>query len=242
MKKSIFMKGIDLILPPRCIVSGTVVEAQGTLSAEAWQGLRFIAAPFCGSCGVPFPYDSAVSGGDARCAACLSDPPPFASARSALVYDDASRDIILKLKHADHLQAVPTLVPMLMRAGGDMVAGCDVIVPVPLHRWRLLRRRFNQSAMLALGLSRASGQDCVLDMLTRTRATPPQGHKRARDRASNVRKAFAMTPRHNVQGKTVLLVDDVFTTGSTLRECANVLLAAGARAVHVLTIARAVKE
>lgn len=242
MKKSIFMKGIDIILPPRCIVSGEIVSAQGMLSPAAWQELRFISAPFCALCGMPFEFDSAVGVEDgAHCAVCLDDPPPFARARAALVYDDSSRGIILKFKHADHLHAVPTLVPMMMRMAADMIVDADLIVPVPLHRWRLLRRRYNQAALLAIGLARTAEKRCLPDALIRTRSTPPQGHRRAKDRAANVRRAFAVNPRHDMRGLKVLLIDDVYTTGSTLRECTKTLLDAGAMRVDVLTIARVLK-
>lgn len=231
---------VDLVLPPRCLVSGEIVGHAGTLSPAAWQALRFIAAPYCRTCSYPFEFETENTH---QCAACLADPPPFAAARAALAYDDASRDIILKFKHGDQLQAVPTLVPMLLRAGAESVGVADLIVPVPLHRWRLLRRRYNQAALLAWGLAREGGKACIPDALLRLRATPPQGHKRARDRAANVKRAFAINPAHvdAVRGRTVLLVDDVYTTGATLRECAACLLKGGAASVHVLTIARVVK-
>lgn len=234
------MRGIDLVLPPRCVLSGEIVASPGTLSPEAWQSLRFITAPFCQTCSHPFEFTVEST---SQCAACLADPPPFASARAALAYDDASRDLILKFKHGDHLQAIPSLIPMMLRAGAEPLERADLVVPVPLHRWRLLKRRYNQAALLAWGLSRARGKTCLPDALLRIRATPPQGHKRARDRAANVKRAFVphLKYRATIAGKSVLLVDDVFTTGATLRECAQVLLKAGAREVHVLTVARVLK-
>ena len=235
------MRGVDLVLPPRCVLSGAVVESHGTLSPEGWQSLRFIAAPFCPTCAYPFEF---AREGVSQCGPCLSDPPPFASARAALAYDDASRDLILKFKHGDHLQAVPSIIPMLLRAGADSLEKTDLVIPVPLHRWRLLKRRYNQAALLAWGLAKASGRPCTADALLRVRSTPPQGHRRAKDRAANVKRAFALHPRHAsaLTGKSVLLVDDVFTTGATLRECAKTLLEAGAREVHVLTVARVLKS
>lgn len=235
------MRGVDLVLPPRCVLSGEIVTIPGTLSPGAWESLRFLGEPLCPTCS--YPFDFKVDDG-IQCGFCLADPPPFASARAVLVYDDASRDLILRFKHGDQLHAVTALVPMMARAGAAAIAGCDLIVPVPLHRWRLLKRRYNQAALLAIGLGRATGKPCVPDMLVRTRATPPQGYKKARDRAANVRRAFAVDGRHaaRVAGATVLLVDDVYTTGATLRECTDVLLRGGAAAVHVLTIARVVRR
>jgi ComF family protein len=231
---------LDTALPPRCILSGEIVALPGTLSPGAWQSLRFISPPCCQTCG--YPFDFAIEN-TTLCAACLADPPPFASARSVLVYDDASRDLILKFKHADQLQAVPTLVPMLARAGAQGLDQAEVIIPVPLHRWRFLKRRYNQAALLAWGVSRSVRKPCIPDALLRIRPTPSQGHKRARDRAENVRKAFAVNPRHQgaLAGQSVMLVDDVYTTGATLRECAATLIKAGAREVHILTVARVVR-
>lgn len=238
LKKRFWWKIVDLVLPPRCVLSGEIVAAQGTLSPAAWQTLRFIAPPFCGSCGYPFEFETEIS---SFCGPCLVERPNFTSARAALVYDDASRDLILKFKHADHLQAAPTLTPMMVRAGADLLENADLIVPVPLHRWRLLARRYNQAALLAVGLGRATGKPVIPDALLRTRATPSQGHKKARDRAANVRKAFSVHPKRSVAGKVVVLVDDVFTTGSTVRECTAALLQGGAIEVHVLTVARVVR-
>lgn len=229
---------IDLILPPRCIVSGEIVAEQGTLASRVWQDLRFITPPFCSLCGYPFEFEA---GADARCGACIAEAPPFTAARSALVYDDVSRELILKFKHGDHLQAVPTLAGMMARAGGDVMDGADVIVPVPLHRWRLLRRRYNQAALLAIALSRKTGVACVPDGLLRVRATESQGHMKAKDRADNVRKAFVINPKKSVAGKIVVLVDDVYTTGATVKECARALLQGGAEEVRILAVARVVR-
>lgn len=165
-------------------------------------------------------------------------------ARAALAYDDASRGFILGFKHGDQTQSVVTMVPWLKAAGADLWPRVDVIVPVPLHRWRLLGRRYNQAALMGNVMSKAMGKSMVADALLRTRSTPSQGHLKPDERKKNVSKAFAMNPKRaaNIVGKTILLIDDVYTTGATVRECAKILLAAGANEVAVLSLARVVKS
>lgn len=231
---------INLLLPPRCPVSGEIVDRQGALSPDVWRALTFIEEPCCQQCGLPFAFRVETG---ALCAPCLAKPPVFQQARSAMVYDDASRELILAFKHGDRLESVPVLIPLLRRAGTSLLDRAEIIVPVPLHRWRLLRRRYNQAGLLAQALGRAAGKDVMVDALVRTRATPSQGHLNAGQREKNVRHAFApgRSAAARLSGKSVLLVDDVYTTGATLSECARVLLAAGAKDVLVLTLARVVR-
>lgn len=246
---SLMVGVMEWLLPARCPLTGDPVERQGMIAPAAWAALRFVAPPQCPACGVPLalagqPADETHENRDLKCADCLSDPPPFAAARSSLVYDEASRKLILGFKHADQTYAVKTFVPWLVRAGAEFWLRDPLIIPVPLHRWRLLRRRYNQAALLAHGLAREIKQVCIPDLLLRTRATPRQGRLKAGARASNVRRAFAVNPRHaaRLQGRDIVLIDDVLTTGATVRECTAVLLKAGAASVSVLTIARAVKN
>ncbi|MBU0800823.1 MAG: ComF family protein [Alphaproteobacteria bacterium] len=232
---------LDFILPPRCPATGDVVDAPGMVSPGAWDGLRFIAAPVCACCGLPFGFEA---GAEALCLACLRDRPPYASARAALAYDDGSRNLILRFKHADQTHVVFTFIPWLKMAGRDMLATADVIIPVPLHRGRLLKRRYNQAALLADALSRATKIKWLPHTLRRHKATTPQGFMTARARLLNVKRAFAVpeSRRADIAGKNIVLVDDVYTTGATVIECTKTLLAAGAAAVHILTIARVVRE
>lgn len=238
---------MEWLLPACCPLTGEAVERQGMISPSAWAQLHFVADPICCMCGIPLGFSGAEShsaGVQTACVDCLQDPPSFAGARSVLVYDDASRPLILGFKHADQTYAVRTFVPWLLRAGADYLRDDPLIVPVPLHRWRLLRRRYNQAALLAHGVARETGQFCIPDLLLRTRATPTQGHMKAGERARNVSRAFGVNPRHaeKVRGRNVLLIDDVLTTGATVRECSDMLLRAGATAVNILTIARTVKN
>lgn len=243
---SVLRRGLDWLLPPLCPATGVEVGAHGTVAPEYWASLRFIRAPFCACCALPFPYDA--GGGDASrliCGACLDHPPRFRQARAPLVYDDASRRVIMRYKHGDQIQALSVFVPWLQQAGAELIAGADVIVPVPLHRWRLLKRRYNQSALLARALGRAAGKRSCVDGLLRIRPTKPQGKMPNReDRARNVKGVFKVNPARldMVAGKTVLLIDDVLTTGATLNACADALYAAGAAAVDVLTIARVPRD
>ena len=238
---SFTMQAVDAVLPPRCAVSGEIVERQGAISPKAWLELDFIAEPFCVCCGFPFEYE--VDKG-AQCTSCLAHTPPFKQARSALKYNEASRNLILGFKHADKTHIVAAFMPWLKRCGADMLEAADYVVPVPLHRWRLLSRRYNQSALIAQMLGRECKVPVLIDALVRTRATPSQGHLTAKERVRNVKRAFGVNPQTSacLKGKTVVLVDDVYTTGATVKECSKALLKAGAAEVSVLSLVRVVRD
>lgn len=212
--------------------------AGAALSAEAWSRIHFLDGPVCDGCGAPFEYDL---GPDIRCAACTANPRAFDAARAACLYDETSRDPILKLKHADRLDIAPLLARWINRSARDLLAQADVIAPVPLHPLRLLRRRHNQAAEIARPLSVLSGVPYLPDALVRTRATATQGGKSGGGRKRNVAGAFAVARPARVAGKRILLIDDVMTTGATLEGCARALKAAGAIRVDVAVVAR-VKE
>ncbi len=235
-------RALDAILPPRCPATGDIVDRPGMLSPAFWQDLTFIAPPSCSCCGLPFALD--LDGADVLCAACLAEPFVFDHARAAVVYNDASRKLILGFKYGDRLHALQTFTPWLLRCGAELIAQSDVIVPVPLHRRRLWLRRFNQSALLAHGLAKATGLPCLPAGLQRLRHTPPQKGLTREQRRRNVANVFQVTPhqQNKIAGKRVLLMDDVFTSGATLNACARVLRDNGATAVNVLTLARVTRE
>ncbi|MCC7304986.1 MAG: ComF family protein [Alphaproteobacteria bacterium] len=238
--KNLLGQTVDMILPPRCIVTGDIVDMQGALSPQAFAALDFIAEPYCGVCGYPFEFEVEK---DALCARCRAEKPLYDSARAALKYDDSSRPVILGFKHGDKTHAAPSFVPWLLRAGREILAQADVIVPVPLHRWRMISRRYNQAALIAFALGKAGRKEVLPDVLRRVRHTPIQGYMKISERQANVKKAFALNEkrRERVRGRTVVLIDDVYTTGATVEECTKVLKKAGAAKVHVLTLARVVK-
>jgi predicted amidophosphoribosyltransferase len=146
---------LDFLYPPLCMLCRALVREPGNLCPDCWQTIAFLDGPMCDCCGLPFEFDI---GANALCASCLARPPAFDRAHSVMRYDEVSRDPILALKRADRHELVPAFARWLERAGNALIAETDVIVPVPLHRWRLWSRRFNQSALLAQALARQSGK------------------------------------------------------------------------------------
>lgn len=193
----------------------------------------------CARCGAPFDIDR---GAAAQCGACLDHPPRFAAARAAMVYGGAARKVLLGFKHGDRQHLVKVMAPQIVRAGGGWLGPETLLVPVPLHRWRLWKRGFNQAALLALAAGRRSQTPVLVDALTRVRATTTSRGMGRRKRAANVRAAFRVRDPACVRGRDIVLVDDVLTTGATADACARMLLRAGAKSVRVLTWARVVRD
>jgi ComF family protein len=231
---------VDAVLPRQCLSCRTEISGPGGLCGDCWSGLNFIAAPYCACCGYPFGHDI---GADALCAACAAARPAFSRARAALVYDEHSRPPLLAFKHGDRLAGTDAFAGWLIRAGAELLEGADLLAPVPLHRWRLLRRRYNQAALLGAAVARCAGIAHGPDLLVRVRATPSQGGLGRLGRVRNVTGAFRVHPRHaaSVRGKNVVVIDDVLTTGATASACARALQRSGASRVDVLTLARVVR-
>lgn len=228
----------DLILPPTAHDSREATAAAG-LTPDAWSRIRFLEAPVCDGCGAAFEYDGGAFA-EARCAACVAQPYVFERARAACLYDEASRGLILRFKHGDQQQFAPLFARWIGRAAAELVEAADAVVPVPLHPFRLLSRRFNQAAEIARPLARGAACDYLPDALIRTSHTASQGGKSRRGRRLNVKKAFVVTEagRRRIRGRRILLIDDVLTTGATGEACARALIEAGARAVDLAVIAR----
>jgi ComF family protein len=239
--KRLAVAGLDLLLPPRSLDGadgGPAAVHWPGLTPAAWSKIAFIEAPACDGCGAPFEFDLGVG---ARCRECLRAPAAFDRVRAACVYDDHVRGLILGFKHGDRTDLAALFARWIARAAADILPQVDGVVPVPLHRWRLLKRRYNQAAEIARPLARQAGIAYLPQALVRTRATPVQGHKGAEDRRLNVAGAFAAPrgERRRLEGRRLLLIDDVFTTGATVEGCARALKAAGAASVDVAVIARA---
>jgi ComF family protein len=241
LARAVARVALDLILPPLCLKCRAPVSEPQSVCAPCWSNLRFLSAPQCIQCGLPFPHDL---GYGVKCAACIARPPPFAVSRAALAYDDASRDLILGFKHADRLEPVPLFARWMATTARDAVADADFLIPVPLHWRRLLTRRYNQAALLANALGALTRIPVDTATLLRVKPTASQGEMpSARARAKNVVRAFALAEkrRAKVAGKRLVVVDDVLTTGATVGACTKVLLKAGAASVSVVTLARVVR-
>jgi ComF family protein len=235
---------LDAVLPPQCLACGVVTQTAGALCAVCWAKIVWLAPPLCACCGTPFEFDPAPHEAERiLCAPCLAERPAFERARAVFRYDEASRNLVLAFKHADRTHGAPAFGRWLARAGTELLTEVDIVAPVPLHWTRLAWRRYNQSALLAHEVARASGRPCIADLLRRVRRTPTQGERGRAARRRNVKRAFAVSQRHqaHLAGRRVVLIDDVFTTGATVEECARVLLEHGAASVDVLTLARVVR-
>ena len=233
---------LDALLPPACLTCEEPVGAQGGQCPACFSRLAFVSAPLCDRCGVPFPHEGAgiPHAETLWCEACIAAPPAFSSARAALRYDEGAKALILPFKHRDRTELAKPLARHMARAGAELLRAADLLVPVPLHRWRLFHRRHNQAALLARELARISGKPHAPMLLRRVRATAPLGELGAYEREAALSGAFALAPgaARQLKGQRVLLVDDVLTSGATADACALLLLAAGAKLVCVLAAAR----
>ena len=238
---------VDWLYPPRCRACTRTFCGRDAeyFCAECWGRIRLIAHPICSACGRPFPD---ASGDDHTCGACLARPPQFAHAWAWAYYpreeaeEHPLRQAVHKFKYGRKVSLGKPLGRLMARGCREFLRGCDadVIVPVPLHPKRLRWRGFNQALLLGRQLSKAYGISTDAFVLRRIRETPPQTQLNEEERRRNVRGAFALAPGRSLEGKKVLLVDDVYTSGATVNECSRTLKRSGAERVYVVTLARAV--
>src|SRR6266700_1897734 len=229
---------LDIALPTLCVSCREPVDGEGVCAA-CWAKLSFIAPPYCPRLGIPFVYDP---GPDMLSMEAIASPPAYQRARAAVRYDDVARTLVHALKYQDRTDLAPAMGRWMARAGDELLAGADMLVPVPLHWRRAWRRRYNQSGALARIIERQSGVRVRGEVLRRVRATEQQVGLSRSQRASNVQGAFQVSSdaRSQVQGRRVVVIDDVLTSGATVDACARALLRAKAAQVDVLVFARVV--
>ena len=233
---------LDFALPPRCPACGVVTADPHRFCFGCWGSLTFLGDPSCACCGLPFDYDASAAG-ESLCGRCLADPPRFDRLRAAVGYGDVARRVALKLKYSGRPGVAEALAALMARHLAGAEAGA-LLVPVPLHRWRIWKRGYNQSALIAQALSRRTGFETAPDLLHRIKATPPLRGLGRRERAETVRGAFRVPPdaKERLRGRHLVLVDDVYTSGATAGACAKALKRAGAARVEVLCWARVLRE
>ncbi|MFC4295231.1 double zinc ribbon domain-containing protein [Novosphingobium tardum] len=233
---------IDLVFPPRCPLCGDAVAEQGGLCAACWQTLPAPGEPACALCQRPMP-DTVTPGEGAICAPCMKEPPRHDGIAAATLYAESSRKLVLALKHGRKL-ALATLLGRIMASRMPPLDGDWLVVPVPLHRWRIWRRGFNQSDLLAEHIARARGAVLAVDALQRHRATPSLGGLSRRERAVALKGAIVANARwrERLRGARVLLVDDVMTSGATTDACVTALRKIGVGQVRIACFARVIDE
>jgi len=229
---------LDTLYPPTCLACRAATDAHGALCPRCWSAMRFIERPYCERLGTPFEQDL---GQGLLSPQAMADPPVFARARAVARFEHGpARKLVHRLKYSDRAEIARPLARWMKRAGADVLADADLLVPVPLHPLRLWRRRFNQAAMLAQEVSRATGKPCSVDALLRVKATASQVGLSRAQRAENVQGAFKVADGAAVRGRNVVLVDDVLTSGATANAASRALIRAGATRVDVLVFARVV--
>lgn len=230
-----------LIFPDQCLLCGDLVQSDGGLCGTCWRDTPFIMGLICESCGAPQLGPD--PGWSVCCDDCRGANRPWTQGRAALVYAGSARRLVLGLKHGDRLDLVPVLAKWMAASAAPILTEDMLIAPVPVHWRRLIKRRYNQAAALAIEFGKRTGLPVCPDLLQRSRHTPPQEGIGSSARFANIDGAIRPHPRRvgRIAGKTVLLIDDVMTSGATLTSCARVCLAAGAAEVRVMTLARAVK-
>jgi ComF family protein len=236
--RSILGLALGVALPQLCAACREPVASEG-LCAACWSKLSFIAPPYCARLGIPFPFDP---GPGILSLEAIADPPAYNRARAAVRFDDIARKLVHGLKYADRLDLAPIMGRWMAHAGRELIAEADLLVPVPLHWRRQWARRFNQSALLAEVIGKASGLRVCHGMLKRIKATAHQVGLARSERALNVQGAFGVPAdgRSALAGRRIVLVDDVLTSGATIEACTRALLRAGVAGVDVLVFARVV--
>ena len=227
----------DRIFPAICAGCDSPVSQAGCLCGACWRDVLFLEAPLCPVMGTPFAHDFGVHFLSAEA---IADPPPFRRLRSVACHDGPVRDAGISLKYYDRLDLVPWMARWMQRAGHELLEDCDVIIPVPLHRKRLWKRRYNQAAELARVLAKISDKAYEPAVLKRIKDTRQQAELSQSERLRNVAGAFHVADKDQalVQGRSFLLIDDVYTTGATVKAACRSLIKAGANEVDVLTFSR----
>ena len=235
---------LRMIYPDHCLTCNALVDGSGALCGDCWADTPFISGLICDKCGTPLPGDPAEEKDEELlCDDCMTTPRPWKRGRAALRYDGKARKLVLGLKHGDRGDLAAPLAGWMARAADPLLRADSLIAPVPLHRSRLFRRRFNQSALLASALGDETGHQVCNDLLQRITRTQSLDGKSKEERFAMLAHTIRVNPRRvsKLQNRPVVLIDDVMTSGATLTACSEALIAAGCKDVNILVLARVAK-
>lgn len=225
---------LNLFLPNRCVMTGRVVQDSGGLSAEGFSKIQFITDPCCQRCGAQITFFQEV------CSLCIDENFKFDQARSVFVYDENSKKLIFQYKHGDRLSLSPIFGKWFVQYGKNILSEADILIPVPLHPRRLRQRMYNQAAELVKEVGKRTKIPYILDGLVRVKHTLPQGHEDKESRIQNMENAFKVNPllEDKIHEKSIVIIDDVMTSGATLNACAATLLPFKPKKISTLTLAK----
>ncbi|MBA8756131.1 ComF family protein [Wolbachia pipientis] len=236
MNLLLLKKATNLIFPSVCVSCECIIDENLNLCSECNKKINFLTKHYCNVCGV------VISDNIYTCGKCIINPPPFKVLRSVFAYDQHSRNMIINFKFFDNLNYVKIYAKWIPQANQDTFQNAEVIIPIPLHKMRLFKRKYNQAALLAKELSKLSNLSYTPFAIKRLRHTVPQAGLSLKQREKNLKKAFKTSNKKIIKNKIVILVDDVVTTGATVRSCSQEILNSGAKEVRVLSLARTVND
>ena len=231
---------IKLIFPPKCPLCEKIVEEDETLCKDCWEKIKFIKEPFCDKCSSPLDYKASSK---VICAHCLQTKPLYIKLRSAVVYNSFVSKIIFKFKFYDKIHLKRFMAKVMVNAAQDIIKDIDILIPIPLHKKRLIFRKYNQSLLLAEEIAKITNKQVIYNFLYKNKHTIPQVKLKQKDRIKNIKGKFSINKNYlkEIDKYTNLnfaLIDNVVTTGSTIKECIKVLNKVGIKNVYVISFAK----
>ncbi len=238
MLRKLVGKLLNTIFPKTCLICNKIING-GHFCVEDWNKLHFLQKPACDICFQPFEFNVK---SQTICGKCSQKRPKYFKALAVLNYDESSKTLITKFKYFDQINLAKYFAELMFKQAKEILPNIDFIVPIPLHKLRIINRKYNQSALLAKNIVTLSDKKALLDLLIRTKNNKPQALLSQKARKKNVAGIFAVKKKYfeEIKGKNILLIDDVITTGATVESCCKVLEQHGVSKIYVLTLAKTI--